>query len=301
MADWDSASYTKVLNVGGNLLQGYFNRRAMRKQFEREKEWWKQRFDTTNAYNSPVQQMVRLKEAGLNPALMYGGSQGGNTAESPSSDGPGLEQYTGLGQIGMGLEQIKNLVADTRLKNAQTATEGFEATIKEADGEVARNLANASAEATQLDLRMKRYNTEMRFIETQFKERKEQLDVLNAMSDLRTKAESIKKMQSEIELNLSKKGLTDQQIKTEVQKTLETKYKAVYQEMISNLAKDGIYLNQSQYSMMKELVSNVFGSGGSQVLVDKPDSQLTKRQQTRKRNQKRTINFGRMSDFGPKL
>ena len=43
----------------------------------------KQMFDYQNAYNTPKAQMQRLKDAGLNPALMYGQGTTGNAQGYP--------------------------------------------------------------------------------------------------------------------------------------------------------------------------------------------------------------------------
>lgn len=63
-----------------------------------------------NDYNHPIQQMERLKAAGLNPLLVYGsGSVAGNTTSSPNLVGGGvstpLETLTKVGGKAIGLLQ----------------------------------------------------------------------------------------------------------------------------------------------------------------------------------------------------
>jgi hypothetical protein len=57
-------------NIAGNLLslglQGIVNRRAERRQWNRNVSMWKMQ----NEYNTPSNQMKRLKEAGLNHNIM---------------------------------------------------------------------------------------------------------------------------------------------------------------------------------------------------------------------------------------
>lgn len=63
--------------------QNYLNKKA----FERERAFYWKRFDATNQFNHPVQQMARLKQAGLNPALMYAKSGGtGQANMGPAPD-----------------------------------------------------------------------------------------------------------------------------------------------------------------------------------------------------------------------
>lgn len=86
-------------SVGGSLLdratsaanidrQGSYDRSLAEYTFGKNLEMW----NMQNAYNSPQQQMQRLKEAGLNPNLVYGNGAVGNAAgaapryEQPRTD-----------------------------------------------------------------------------------------------------------------------------------------------------------------------------------------------------------------------
>lgn len=91
-------------------------------------EFW----NMQNAYNHPKMQMARLKEAGLNPLLVYGhGSVAGNTAgaignpsmsvpESHTSGMSGTRYDIDLGSI-FQYSQIKNSDMNTKLQEAQIA------------------------------------------------------------------------------------------------------------------------------------------------------------------------------------
>ena len=80
--------------------------------FEKQAEW-----------NSAEQQKQRLKEAGLNPALMYGiGGEGGSSVSSGGGSGA---QIQGTGNPGtqavmMGL-QAKSIESQIALNNAQAS------------------------------------------------------------------------------------------------------------------------------------------------------------------------------------
>lgn len=82
---WAAASSIvgDVLNFGGGLIQGARNRRAQRKENQKQRQWASDMFERQNerdiafwqmqnAYNDPSAQMERLKNAGLNPNLVYG-------------------------------------------------------------------------------------------------------------------------------------------------------------------------------------------------------------------------------------
>lgn len=86
----------------GTAIGGIFGQGSNRKAYHRSKKLMdkqmsmdKQMFDYQNAYNTPAQQMDRLKKAGLNPALMYGQGTTGNASGYPQSKFQELRPYMG--------------------------------------------------------------------------------------------------------------------------------------------------------------------------------------------------------------
>jgi len=71
------------VQVGGNLLSTMFNRAFAKKDYKRQRKDALADWHMQNAYNSPQQQMQRLKEAGLNPNLVYGTGAVANNAQAP--------------------------------------------------------------------------------------------------------------------------------------------------------------------------------------------------------------------------
>jgi hypothetical protein len=88
------------LNAGTAAINNWFNRRAQKQSFKdnqamsnlahqhnvdlwnRQSEWNIQQWNRQNEYNTPAAQKQRLKDAGLNPALMYGNAAAGGSAAS---------------------------------------------------------------------------------------------------------------------------------------------------------------------------------------------------------------------------
>lgn len=73
-----AAGISALASAGQSYATGKMNKAS--RNFQREM------FDKTNAYNSPLEQRKRLEAAGLNPNMVYGGSSGGTagTASQPS-------------------------------------------------------------------------------------------------------------------------------------------------------------------------------------------------------------------------
>jgi len=120
---------TSLLGTAGNIVNtertNIANKQLAEYQWRRSQEAWNQQ----NEYNSPTAQLERLKEAGLNTNLLYGGSPSsvsGKATEMPKYNAPKLDYRTNLQGIGnavtqfMGLkmqkEQIKSVELDNQYK-----------------------------------------------------------------------------------------------------------------------------------------------------------------------------------------
>lgn len=110
-------------------LQNKLNEMQVERQLNADKELASYKFDQDlemwnlqNEYNSPEKQMQRFKQAGLNPALMYGQGSAGNATEAPKyqSVQSGRAEQVAWQQI-----QMQNLAQyqDMDLKNAQIDTQ----------------------------------------------------------------------------------------------------------------------------------------------------------------------------------
>jgi hypothetical protein len=73
-----------AVGIGGSLLNSMFQGIANRRQNKRMVDFWKM----NNEYNHPSAQMARLREAGLNPNLIYGSSASGAAGNSSGAPTP---------------------------------------------------------------------------------------------------------------------------------------------------------------------------------------------------------------------
>lgn len=98
LTDWLMPG-ASVVGAGMNMLSTALTNKSQKElaryQFDLNKEMW----NLQNEYNKPVNQVQRLKEAGLSPQLQYGnGSLTGNTTGNmPQYDAPNLHAYQGFG------------------------------------------------------------------------------------------------------------------------------------------------------------------------------------------------------------
>lgn len=70
------------ISAGSNIISTAMANQANERMQQQQNKWNVEQWERNNAYNTPAQQMLRLKQAGLNPDLMYGQNAGGAAGNS---------------------------------------------------------------------------------------------------------------------------------------------------------------------------------------------------------------------------
>lgn len=117
-----------AISAIGSFFGNKSNRKLSAAAFEREskfareerlaqQQWIEQMYEKNNSYNSPAAQMQRMKDAGLNPDLMYSrGDVGNATAPEAPAQAP-TPRYNVIPTNTYG--QTAQIAADAGLKSAQ--------------------------------------------------------------------------------------------------------------------------------------------------------------------------------------
>ena len=102
------------------------------RQAEKANKWNIEQWERENLYNSPVQQMQRLEQAGLNPNLMYSqgnpGSASSLKSEMPSSVAPARVNNS-LQYLGNSLVPAISMYQDLQNKQAQLSVQQKQAAL----------------------------------------------------------------------------------------------------------------------------------------------------------------------------
>lgn len=117
-----------AISAIGNWFGNKSNRKASAEAFEREskfareerlaqQQWIEQMYEKNNSYNSPAAQMQRLKDAGLNPDLMYSRGDVGNATAPEAPQQAMTPRYNVIPTNTYG--QTAQIAADAGLKAAQ--------------------------------------------------------------------------------------------------------------------------------------------------------------------------------------
>lgn len=141
------------LGIGQSLIEGSQSRKNINLQNQRNMELSKYQYDQqkamwneANAYNSPLAQMERYKQAGLNPNLIYGqGSPGNSPNTLPQYQAPtyhanykapvdisqaakdAIDMKRGMNDMAIQQQQLLNLIEDGKIKKQEAKKrEAFE-------------------------------------------------------------------------------------------------------------------------------------------------------------------------------
>lgn len=150
-----------VGNTLASLVSDIIYSDSTKKREKRAREWNRKQWDDQNKYNHPLEQMRRLKEAGLNPNLIYGSSPGqatGNAGQTHKGQAP---EYRLNNPIGQGINTFfdtkvkqatsNNLDSLSTLNDVRTATEIQTKRLRGTEADLAKGTLNASMEIKQLE------------------------------------------------------------------------------------------------------------------------------------------------------
>lgn len=172
-----------ALSAGSSIIGAAVNANSQKKINEQQIQWAMQQYQMSrqdaiefwereNQYNSPSEQMARLKEAGLNPHLVYGNgaTATGGSINSPQYQTPSLrapqwgDALTGAGNVlasQMMVAQIEKTKAETRRIDVDQEAQAFDLAVKnrvgldrlsrELDNKVASSNARTAKEVREFD------------------------------------------------------------------------------------------------------------------------------------------------------
>lgn len=131
-------------------LNSQQQRKWNREQMEQQHKWDLEMWNMTNEYNSPINQVKRMQDAGLNP-LYYGldgsSAQGLQNAQSLGYELPNMSSFQNPIQIGLSAELTKSEIA---LKQAEKSKVESETSGNQLDNEFKQKTMQARVDAEEL-------------------------------------------------------------------------------------------------------------------------------------------------------
>lgn len=128
-----------------------------------QNKWNRQQWQMENAYNSPSAQIQRMRAAGLNPDMMYGGGVSGNlsasspsmTSGAPSSpmDFTALSSKRTLGDIALDTAQLNQIEATTEKIKSETEGQEHQNDILASESKFRDALLQGQIDLTRMQIR----------------------------------------------------------------------------------------------------------------------------------------------------
>ena len=180
-------------------------------QFNTESAYNREMLEDQRKYDSPVQEMARLKEAGVNPALYYanGGGSGGSgigaMGVSASGSSASVGAPTGIQpmavQVGLQVQQQEAAIELTRAQAAKTRAE----TIAETGIGTVQQILDALGKAKEnkkTDIDIKKLEKEVENIDAAIQVTKENANVLKENKELLAYQNKINRLKQKIKVTM---------------------------------------------------------------------------------------------------
>lgn len=206
-----------AISAIGNFFGNRSNRKASAEAFERESKfareerlaqqaWIEQMYEKNNSYNSPAAQMQRLKEAGLNPDLMYSRGDVGNATAPEAPQQAMTPRYNVIPSNTYG--QTAQIAADSglkaaqaRLADSQSKKTDTEESLLTADYLLRKARTESDIELNNSTIYVNHELGQLNHAEAEVAAKKlQEIDV--AMSEARERINTMKAQQSQIDENI---------------------------------------------------------------------------------------------------
>jgi hypothetical protein len=176
-----AAGISALGSIASSIFGNSGRRRAEARAHQRNVQFW----NMQNSYNHPSAQMARLREAGLNPNMIYGTSPTSAVGQAGKVDsvqpakfefGNPLANINDFANFKQSSAQTDNLKAqndlilqETALKGAQTAETAQRGAKTKVEAELAQELKETSLQAGKENLRQLEARTLQIDLDNQFK------------------------------------------------------------------------------------------------------------------------------------
>lgn len=206
-----------AISAIGNFFGNRSNRKASAEAFEREskfareerlaqQQWIEQMYEKNNSYNSPAAQMQRLKEAGLNPDLMYSRGDVGNATAPEAPQQAMTPRYNVIpantyGQTAQIAADAGLKAAQARLADSQSKKTNTEEGLLTADYLLRKARTESDIELNNSTIYVNHELGQLNHAEAEVAAKKlQEIDV--AMSEARERINTMKAQQSQIDENI---------------------------------------------------------------------------------------------------
>lgn len=132
----------EIIGAGASLFGAASANKQRRRESEKQRQFAESMWNKQNAYNTPANQMKRLKEAGLNPALMYGQGNVGNAEKAMGYQQPQVENIgAGVAQSAAAGAQLSVMNSQKKLNESNAIKSAIEGSVKAGEFDIAKEMS----------------------------------------------------------------------------------------------------------------------------------------------------------------
>lgn len=253
-----------AISAIGSFFGNKSNRKKSAEAFEREskfareerlaqQQWIEQMYEKNNSYNSPAAQMQRLKDAGLNPDLMYSRGDVGNASAPEAPQQAMTPRYNVIpantyGQTAQIAADSGLKAAQARLADSQSKKTDTEESLLTADFLLRKARNESDIELNNSTIYVNHELGQLNHAEAEVAAKKlQEIDV--AMSEVRERISTMKAQQSQIDENIVQMKF-DRYLRS---KEFELLCKKTYQDMKESNSRINLNAAEVQDMMATQL------------------------------------------------
>lgn len=157
-----------IIGAGASIFGAGAANKQRRQESNRQRQFSESMWNKQNAYNTPANQIKRLKEAGLNPALMYGQGTVGNAEKAMGYQQPQLENIgAGVAQSAAAGAQLSVMNSQKKLNEANAIKSGIEGSVKAGEFQIAKEMSKFQMDKLNAETSSIKSNTKYKILELQ--------------------------------------------------------------------------------------------------------------------------------------
>lgn len=194
-----------IIGAGSSLLGGFINNQYAQQRSDQQWMRMNEMQDKMNAYNAPVAQMARLREAGLNPNLVY--ANGGAVIQSAVGNAPNPPNTAPIDTQGV-LQMVQTIVGAMLEKDKIQAQKDMQSEQIQSSEKIAEAKDTTTRDVTEMQTKSNERNVDVQTqsnenIATERNKTEKDISDANRKENVRQFNESMKQRISEFNARIN--------------------------------------------------------------------------------------------------
>lgn len=257
MGDSSNMLASSAITAGSSLASSLLGMWYNNKQWEKQKQFSIDMWNLQNEYNKPINQVARLKEAGLNP-MFYGleGSSASSPVAAPTQNSVDVNQSAMVGA------NLAKQMAEIDVLKSQAKANNVNSEVAETQRDLNSQLWNFNKENNVYTLRGNKFLVDFQLPQNERLTNAQRMQAENNATAIRLSWDNIKKTGENIAMStafMSAQYRDKMADAVEKWSTMEFRKKLVQLGVYETQSRIG--LNYAQIANIKQMTANAFRTG----------------------------------------